>query len=300
VSPTCPFCHAGITAHLAAHGGPCPSCFAEIPGEEAATNPGEEVLAQQQAEAQKRVEARQRRPLLLAAPIVLVLVGAAAWSLRPQPVVELVFDDMEFVIEPQYERWTGDATAANDATPGKRAPRGTKTGTAPTLSGPGDVPTPVDGGGTAEGGSTRRPGFQPPPEGGVRSIDGTPSVGSAGGGSADDDDLALGTVRRKAALLESKEDISKAVKDMLRSRVPRLQQCFERSLNATPGLAGKWTLHFVVGTDGKADEASATGQQMHDKGFEDCIVKEMSGWSIYAQLAKPWPVSLPVSFRNEG
>jgi hypothetical protein len=39
---------------------------------------------------------------------------------------------------------------------------------------------------------------------------------------------------------------------------------------------------------------------MHDDAFESCIVRDMQGWGIYARLAKPWPVTLPVSFKNEG
>ena len=37
---SCPFCQSSISEELALHGGYCPSCLIEVPGEESATDPG--------------------------------------------------------------------------------------------------------------------------------------------------------------------------------------------------------------------------------------------------------------------
>jgi hypothetical protein len=37
---------------------------------------------------------------------------------------------------------------------------------------------------------------------------------------------------------------------------------------------------------------------MSDAGFEACLVAEMQTWKVDGKLEKPWPVSLPVSFRD--
>ena len=39
----CPFCGAGVDEDLIALGGICPRCFGEIPGEQTATDPGDDL-----------------------------------------------------------------------------------------------------------------------------------------------------------------------------------------------------------------------------------------------------------------
>ena len=41
----CPFCASEVTEQTILYGGTCGSCFAHIPGEEAATDPGEDAKA---------------------------------------------------------------------------------------------------------------------------------------------------------------------------------------------------------------------------------------------------------------
>ena len=40
----CPFCGGEISEAMALDGGTCPHCFGEIPGEDAPTNPGDDLL----------------------------------------------------------------------------------------------------------------------------------------------------------------------------------------------------------------------------------------------------------------
>lgn len=66
----CPFCNTTVDEDLIRFGGTCPSCYGEIPGEEAATDPGEVVKAALvQAD-----EARVRRRMLVPALVTLVVL----------------------------------------------------------------------------------------------------------------------------------------------------------------------------------------------------------------------------------
>lgn len=83
----CPFCRESVDADVLVNGGRCPSCLIEIPGEEAATDPGEDALARQAAE----TEAARRSPLpmVAAAALALVVAGGIGWSMMspaPEPV----------------------------------------------------------------------------------------------------------------------------------------------------------------------------------------------------------------------
>ena len=76
----CPFCGKGVERDILVNGGRCPHCLIEIPGEEAATNPGEGALAQQAAESRA---ARPRWPLALGfAALLAAGAGGGWWALQ--------------------------------------------------------------------------------------------------------------------------------------------------------------------------------------------------------------------------
>jgi hypothetical protein len=83
----CPFCRESVDEDVLVNGGRCPSCLIEIPGEEAATDPGEDALARQVAE----TEAARRSPLpmVAAAALAVIVAGGIGWSMMgsdPEPV----------------------------------------------------------------------------------------------------------------------------------------------------------------------------------------------------------------------
>ena len=129
---------------------------------------------------------------------------------------------------------------------------------------------------------------------------GVPSAGPPSGSSAPSGNDAASKPSGAAALLESRDDIQTAVKDMLRARVPGLKRCYADRLVANPGLNGSWRLSFVLGKDGTAQGATAEGQSMHDATFESCLVNDVSTWAILGQLAREFgPVGFPVQFGAE-
>ncbi|MCB9665934.1 MAG: AgmX/PglI C-terminal domain-containing protein [Alphaproteobacteria bacterium] len=271
----CPFCNAEVQQAVVLHGGTCPQCFAEIPGEETATDPGEEVKATLAAQDKQRAQRRALLPALVGGPVVLAIAAVAAWQFWPQPELEpLTFGEGEFDIdlgavatyvepEPEPEQVaSAKPTPARAATPRPTARREAGTAVAAEAA-PAEAAAPQAG--AAEG---------------------------AGGF-----DLAIAT-RRTAALLTNEEDIKSAFRDLWANRAPRLSQCYERSLKSNPDLRGRWRLTFAIGKDGKVADAKVEGLSMSDEAMEACILREMGSWSIYGRLEKPWPVSLTPLFKG--
>lgn len=73
----CPFCNVPVDEDLHRFGGTCPSCFGEIPGEEAATDPGAAVKAAQDREDESRAKKRMLLPALAGVLAFLILVSVA-------------------------------------------------------------------------------------------------------------------------------------------------------------------------------------------------------------------------------
>lgn len=69
----CPFCNTNVNEDLLRFGGTCPSCFGEIPGEEAATDPGEAANAALVQADEERVRRRMLIPAIVALIVLLSL-----------------------------------------------------------------------------------------------------------------------------------------------------------------------------------------------------------------------------------
>ena len=77
----CPFCESEVSEQLALYGGRCPTCFGDIPGEEAATDPGEAVKQQEAADDARRAKMKVYAPVLFALPVLVTIVGFTGWTL---------------------------------------------------------------------------------------------------------------------------------------------------------------------------------------------------------------------------
>ncbi|MBT3219520.1 MAG: hypothetical protein HN348_10545, partial [Proteobacteria bacterium] len=96
----CPFCEGEIEETLAQYGGPCPKCFADIPGEEAPTDPGEEKKAIIRRKEKQRAVLSAVIPLMLAVPLVsvglLLVIILTVRPFDPKVADALDFDDDEY------------------------------------------------------------------------------------------------------------------------------------------------------------------------------------------------------------
>ncbi len=314
----CPFCHAPVSESIVRHGGTCPACLHVIPGEEAPTHPGDEVMA----EIRKADEAHQRKradkPLKFGLPLFVVALLGVGYALKPEPPLEKLefgadefgfkFDAAEFKEADPNAVAPAEAPVANAGKPGGQAskprPGGGLAGAGNVGEGLGSGPAVPSGdlsqGGSADPSAPVSHRVETEQGSAVREAGGLAGAGSASGSSAPSSlDVAF-NARRTAAVLESRDDIQAAIKDMLRARVPRLKQCYERSLKSNEDLHGSWRMSFMLGKEGAVQGATAEGQTMHDATFESCLVNELSAWTILGQLKREFgPVGFPVQFGAE-
>lgn len=303
----CPFCKSSVPESMVLYGGRCPSCFGDIPGEEAATDPGEAVKEILRTEAIQHARRRALAPVLVLAPLTLVGIGAAWWFLQPPPEVEpLIIEDLgqEFTFQPyegsaeQLAEKAAEEAVAKAAKVAKapKAPKAVVEGRSPAADdkrSPSEPHRQVVEGEASLGGARQVAGAQAP---GQVDRAGVGLTAGGGGGSSDFVDIGI-AAERTAAMLTERSDIERAVKDVLRARGGRLQQCYEQALKANGGLQGVWKVSFTIGRDGQFSGVKAAASGMSDAGFEQCVVRQVDEWSLRARLAEPMPVTLPLTFK---
>ena len=268
----CPFCGSQVTDDLITYGGTCPKCFAEIPGEEAATDPGVDVR-----EAQERRD--RRRALLrrvLGFSFVLMVVSCTgvvalvlvAWP-EPQVAEILDFDDLDYQMP--------DIVSGEEPTAAPRPQSRPR---------PGPSPAPVA--------STDR---------GVRTELNpiSPELGGAGGLSqpAGINDLSLSApaVRRDDNVVLSDAN---AIRDMIGERmvefIPGLNQCYERRLKRKPSLQGRWRLAFTVQPSGSVTNVSVTALSRSDSEFESCLSSHIRNHWRFGKITLAQPIQKTLRF----
>ena len=262
----CPFCGNKVDDDLITFGGTCPRCFAEIPGEEAATDPGEDVKAAQARKDQMRATLRTVLPVLFVIPIIAVLGLAALYIgvFRPEPeVVLLDFDEGDDYPIPEL------VAAAPEPEP---EPANDGVAAAPE-------PTPVTTG--AQASAAPAPVAQPAPvpartPGGLVGVDVTAS--------------------RRGTVLEDPDAIRKMIGEKLTAYAPRLNACYEKELKNNETLAGRWRIAFVVGADGKVRDAMAEPLSGSVASFESCLQGEVATWA-FQRIGRDQPVRKTFTFR---
>lgn len=282
---SCPFCAAEVDEDLTTFGGPCPKCFAMIPGEDAPTDPGEEVRAAQVESDKRQAGIRPWVPAVLVAMVLLVLAGIVGGLLLvPAPeIVLLDFDEFEDWEEPTIVSagelgLDGVAEADEpDETEGSETPASKPGPADPVAATP--KPRVVE----TKPAESRQPLGQPSPR---------PRT-TAGG-------LSLrGDVKqqRRGVALSDPDAIRKSIKQSLSAQIPRLTQCYNQRLKAKPGLVGRWRIRFTVSKDGQAISPATEGLNMKDAEFEACMSREIGRWR-FDKLVSDLPVQRTVTFRN--
>jgi hypothetical protein len=265
----CPFCGSQVTEDLVIYGGTCPRCFAEIPGEEAATDPGEDVKARQD----RWDRFRARVPMLLGLLVLTLIVGCTGLTalvvvVWPEPEVAAIldFDALDYPMP--------DLVGVTDAGGGGATPP------EPTSSASAPRPSP------------RPTSSRPAPErpGPVASTSPHPS------GSVD---LSLEgpRVRRDDNVVLSDPD---AIRDMIGERmvefIPGLKVCYDRRLKVSPSLRGRWRLSFTVAPSGEVSRAAAVGLDKGDAELESCLKSHVEKNWRFGQITIAQPVQRTIRF----
>lgn len=327
----CPFCAGEVSEDILLFGGTCPHCFATIPGEEAATDPGEAVKSQQEQADRRRAQRRALVPVLFALPIVAVVAGVSIWfALQPEPELAM-FDldegdafafDFEFVAE-------GDTAEEGDATADAELAQGDTSGAerGARRSAPGDSSS-TDGGsaprkmrrpdlgsqddidreaemalrsmGTSEEVEVReyvREDADRVPDGLVTELGSGLSISSPDAPSASSGSSGAGRVQIEGPPLVNQSEIRSMVAKRLRQYLPRLRTCYTQARNARPELEGEWRLQATVQTDGSLAGVSFTGVGVQDEVLEACALRQVERWR-FQRIAKAQPFSKTLPFRK--
>ncbi len=278
----CPFCGSEVTEDLVMYGGTCPKCFAEIPGDEAPTDPGAEVRAAQEA------KDRRGRTLKIAA-LLSVLVGlvfctgggAVVAALWPEPeVAELLnFDELDIPLP--------DLVGA--------PPEGVATAAQPKPSAPKPKPSAGLGSDPAviSPGQEVRPRSTPAPTGPVTSV-------GSGASAPKPPSIDLGISSPKAVrggneVLSDPETIRTMIGQNLRDGIPQLKTCYDRYLKVDESLKGRWLIKFTVQPSGKPSSVSADGIDRSHAELEQCMVRHIEQNWKFSRITVAQPVQRTVT-----
>ncbi len=292
----CPFCHTEVSEDLVRFGGSCPSCLADIPGEEAATDPGEAAREAQHA-ADRRVvrKAGWVIPSIVGASLASLLCLAVWTVLRPTPVAPMIdFDDVTFAVDPS--QFVAYVEPEPEPAP-KAAPRRTirslevnvPTGSAPEpLAASGAEVPPSEPGGVRTGS-----------ESGDALADAGPDLSASApqaGGLQFGLDVGVSRRATKGVRLTDDSAIIEMIKGVLTAELPRLKSCYEQRLKVEEGLAGRWVLGFVVGREGNPREVTVTASDRADAELESCVAAKVARWE-FQPIRADQPVQKTLAFR---
>lgn len=291
----CPFCSSEISESLSINGGTCPTCFGEIPGEEAPTDPGAVVRARQEKEDAKTVQRSRVPVILLSLGIAFVVAGAAWLATRPPAEVPVLdFDQLEFA---EYEIVAiEDPDTEADPEPSRIRPRPGPSALERAANGEGpdiDV-TGMGNGGVRDGGV-----------GGTRSIDGGSgdidpeiNIGGIGVGGEGLGSIDIGPQRRqmRGVTLTDPNDIVDMIRATMEQGIPRLQRCYTRAYGTNSNLRGEWMLTYTLLESGDVSDVRVDGKTMSDAAMEECIATRVKGWN-FQPIVNNQPIAKTLRFR---
>ena len=271
----CPFCGSSVDDHIVFQGGTCPKCFAEVPGEMAPTDPGENVRA--------AIDRRDRRRAALPAILGLLCLGilvmctgtvAMAFALWPSPqIAELLdYDRLEV---PMPEVVAAVEPPANAVLSGTPRPKPARVAQSEARARPPSTSTPPRP-------SRAQPAAKPAP---ARSSGGL--------------DLSIGgpSLRRDANLvLTDPVAIREMIGEEMAAGIPGLTFCYERRLKSQPDFAGRWRIRFTVAQDGTPADAAAEALDAPSPEFEQCVVRHVAGWR-FGKISAAQPIAKTLTFR---
>ncbi len=291
----CPFCSSEISESLSINGGTCPTCFGEIPGEEAPTDPGAVVRARQEKEDAKTV-ARSRVPVILLTLAMGTLIAGAAWlaTRPPAEVPVLDFDQLEFAEYEIVALEDPDTEAAPAPTQPRPRPGPSALDRAANGNGPDINVAEMGNSGNPDGGAggTRTIG------GGGGDIDPEIELGGAGFGGDGLGSIDIGPQRRqlRGVTLSDPNDIVDMIRATMEQGIPRLQRCYTRAYGTNSDLRGEWMLTYTLLESGEPSDVRVDGKTMSDAAMEECIATRVKGWN-FQPIVNNQPIQKTLRFR---
>ncbi len=269
----CPFCHQSVEPDVLVNGGRCPHCLIEIPGEEAATDPGESALVREAEEA----EAARRSPLpfLAVGALVLAIGVAGAFALRgpvPEDVAvgesgadiykkvgseglrKIVLED-----EPAVQEEPEEVVAS--AKPTRSNPRSSGNSRTADLGGGPEAPPPMPEASPDEGPATKTAGMVP-----------AASVGGPAP-SLNDPMMGLGGPGKKGpGVVEVCGDqVSEVLKQNMGTMSRKLSTCSSAATERSADFSSSVEATMVITKSGRVSDLSLRVGGSRDSEFEQCV-----------------------------
>lgn len=268
----CPYCRGVVPEDVHLHGGNCPHCMLEIPGEEAPTDPGLQMQARLQEEERRKALGLRRRNIALGAFGLMCMggvgVGVMAWLQARADAITYELPDEYYQPAPLVHAEPPATAAPAIAGPKATAPAKKETAQATEPSSkPPEPETPAVASVTPTPRS-RSSEDAPPPE---------VSAPSSGIGIPTLDVKVDGGFGK---LLTDDQEILAMVKSVESRYKPQLQACFESASRAAPDLSGSWTVDFTVAPGGATKSVSVTPLGRSDEAFETCAQRAVSSWKF--------------------
>ena len=300
----CPFCKGQVSAELLRDGGACHHCLNDIPGEDAATDPGVALRAKEAAAKAAAQRKRKITSIALAAAVLLSIAGGIGYTEYQRSlqyaVLELSFENEFFVISPdELAQAEAEVKAQEEA---ERLALAANTG--------GKKP---QSGGKSSGGGEYRPreddALAQLEDDRLSTNDGA-TTASAPVAQTTMAPLKVGSgptvitgpstaIKRDLPTLTNQAEIDKMVKTAMKRNMGQIKYCYESALRSTPNLSGRWTFDFTIGTDGTTQNISVKGETMRDTAFEACLAGRVRNWA-FQPINKPQPVTFSLPFDSGG
>ena len=301
----CPFCKNQVSAELLRDGGACPHCLNDIPGEDAATDPGVALRAKEAAANAAAQRKRKITSIAVAAAVLLSIAGGIGYTEYQRSlqyaVLELSFENEFFVVSPdELAQAEAEVKAQEEA---ERLALAANTGGKKAQSG---------------GRSSGSGEYRPREEDALAQLDDDRLKTNDGGGTTASAPVAQTTmaplsvgsgptvitgpstaIKRDLPTLTSQVEIDKMVKTAMKRNMGQIKYCYESALRSTPNLSGRWTFDFTIGTDGTTQNISVKGETMRDTAFEACLAGRVRNWA-FQPINKPQPVTFSLPFDSGG
>jgi len=282
--PSCPFCQTTITEELSLHGGHCPSCLIEIPGEESVTNPG--VVAGPAPVAVPETPGNGIRMGVLGALGFALAIGLVWWSNLPDPEPEApvvavktgspiplsAHEDQPLAVEPD-----GDEAADAAAASAPKRGRASRTKYVKSRAQPPDLSAAT-----------------------ARDASVLPTGTVAGLGSAPADVFStIGAAPRsrsqQSIVLKDSLQIEEMIGRVLTRGAKQLEQCYSQALKMNEGLKGAWYVDFTITPEGKPIAVSVEALGGANADIERCISRNVARWR-FQRVSEPVDVARTYRF----
>lgn len=292
--PVCPFCKGPISTDLERHGGACPHCLLEVPGDDAPTDPGLELRNKQKAAAMAAAAAkakRNRAMVALGGVLSICLMGVTVLYLQdleerrtyiPPEYYQLPLEDMSLADPDPVPAET--VASVTPGTPTKVNPSNTVASVtpSPTTNGtPADDREAMNQALTAaqKGQNTTKPSIKTqkvtdpsaPP---ATSIPDFVSQSVGGAGSVSIPGITLSNSSEVLTDIKQIQDMVGRVSGAYKGQI---KACYAARVKSAPDLKGMYSIVFTVSPDGTTHDVKVSGNP-EDKELQECMKQRVETW----------------------